>query len=198
MRRWSALTEVVRLHGDPRPWQDTAPIAVAGQKWTRSLRAAGLVLRELGWWHEQEGDSICRWDVGGIKHFRPNFDSVQVLFGWLADWRRRSDLSRCGRVAKSHHRAGLDHCGRGRALPGVSRDALCLFRGHLAAYRHGDLTTRQLALATGCLGWRKAKKLGLDAPPPLWTPRPKQTSLAVGVPGHATLVGTWSLCGQPS
>ena len=166
MRRWAALTEAVRLHGDARPWQDTAPLAVASQKWTRSVPAAVLVLRELGWWHEQEGNAICRWDVGGIQRsFRLNLDSDHVLFEWLADWHRRAELRRCGRVARSYHRTDSAHCGRGRALPGVARDALCLFRGHLAAYRHGDLIQRQLALATGCSGWHKAKKLGLDAPP---------------------------------
>ena len=163
MRHWSVLSEVARLHGRLRAWQETAPLAVALRPWHRVLSVARSVLAELQWWTD-DGSQVCRVDASGqVRTYRLNEDGLAVLFQWLADWHRRLVLQRCGRVARSLHRSG-EHLARGLDLPGVPPGALTLFRGHCKHYEEFSRPSRYAALVTGCSTWWLQGKLRLEAP----------------------------------
>ena len=166
MRHWSVFEEIIRLHGTIRPWQEHAPIAVVFRPWQLALPLATQVLQELRWWSDRSGNCIYRRDSTEIvREFHLNIDTPAVLREWLMDWHRRSALHKCGRIRRSLHRPHQPDLAQGADLPGVPVDSLCLFRGHVQAYRLGDVTVRHSALASGCTSWYKQKKMSRDTLP---------------------------------
>ncbi|CAE7891678.1 unnamed protein product [Symbiodinium sp. KB8] len=164
MRRWCVFQDILRILGELRPWQESAPLSVACRMWHHVLPVATQILEELGWWAEENGRAICRRDSHGVhRRFRVGEDSPRLLMDWLADWHRRGALQSCWPVAFSLHRPGQG-LAQGLDLPGVGPQEMCAFEGHRRAYERGDLVTKQLALASGCSAWRRLKKYNLQRP----------------------------------
>lgn len=164
MRKWCVFKDLLRIMGNVRPWQESAPISVSCRLWHHVLPVAKQVLSELSWWTEDNGRSFCRRDSSNLfRKFRVGIDSPRILMEWLSDWHRRKALQACGRVAVSLHRQGQG-LAQGHALPGVAPHALCIFEGHRQAYAHGDFVTKQIALASGCSGWHRCTKYKLPMP----------------------------------
>ena len=158
---WAALTEAIRLHSCPPVWMAAAPVQLARLKWPDLLPVTKEVLHSLQWWEEQDGCFICRRDTRQqIRRFELGVDSCKVLEDWLMDWFRRDALNRCGRVVRSLHRPPEPHLAQGPELPGIARHSLCIFAGHVEAWRKASTgAERRAALVTGCSAWYKTRKI---------------------------------------
>ncbi|CAE7206863.1 unnamed protein product [Symbiodinium sp. CCMP2592] len=153
--------EAARLQVSPPVWIEEESVDFAAKRWLELLPGARLLLDELQWWSAERGRFICRRDSYGVeRRFELGVDSLEVLFEWLRDERRRAGLAGCGRVFHSLHRPDpLDELAGGLTLPAPPRGSLCLFAGHRQMFaRAADAIDRASAMATGCSTWHKAKR----------------------------------------
>ena len=126
--------------------------------WQRFLPAVQPVLLALGWWISADGHAVCRTDSTGVqRQVLIGFDSISILHESLADWHRTRLLRTCGRLKQSLHRNDpAGELASGPELPGVPPSAICLFRGHVAAWAcNSSPLLRKAALATGGSFWGK-------------------------------------------
>lgn len=111
--------------------QETAQFRAA--RWTTLLPVVGVQLDVLSWWHEENGDVLCRRDSeGNVRKFLMGRDSESVIGEWLSDWHRRRTLAKCGRLATSLQRDASAEPGiaQGLTLSGVPASTLCRVAGH--------------------------------------------------------------------
>ncbi|CAE7202460.1 unnamed protein product, partial [Symbiodinium sp. KB8] len=158
--RRAALDEAVRFHSCAPAWIEEASLVLASRKWFDLLPVSNEVIRELGWWVDPSGSTLFRRDsVGVVRRFDLGIDARAVLHEWLRDVMRREMLARCLRVAKSLHRPEAEDLAQGLVLPGPPPGSLCIFAGHVAAWREAkDGLERATALAGGCTYWYKQRR----------------------------------------
>ena len=156
----SALVEAIRLASTPRDWIEDAPLTFVSRNWYDLLPVTNEVLRDLGWWTNQAGTHLFRRDsVGVLRQFQLGFDNREVLFEWLRDVHRRLRLAACSRVCRSLHRDPQQDLAQGLDLPGPPPGSLCLFQGHVRAWKRArDALDRAAALAGGCSSWYKVQR----------------------------------------
>ncbi|CAE7766887.1 unnamed protein product [Symbiodinium sp. CCMP2592] len=157
----AALRQAARLQASPPVWIEEESVDFAAKRWLELLPGARLLLDELQWWSAERGRFICRRDsYGVVRWFELGVDSMEVLFEWLRDERRRAGLAGCGRVLRSLHRPDpQNELAGGLVLPAPPRGSLCLFAEHRQMFaRAADAIDRASALATGCSTWHKAKR----------------------------------------
>ena len=156
----AALAEAGRLRVHGPAWIEEESVRFAAFRWYHLLPVAVEILQELGWWTDVDGRYLCRRDAGGaLRRFELGVDGDAVLEEWLRDWHRRRGVNNCGRVANSLHRPPAENLAQGLHLPGVPRDSLCIFAGHVEAWRGArDAVDRSTALAAGCSTWHKCRR----------------------------------------
>ena len=151
----AALRQAVRMQASPPIWIEEESVDFAARRWPELLPCAMLVLAELHWWPAERGRFICRRDsYGMVRRFELGVDTMEVIFSWLRDERRRAGLASCERVSRSLHRPDPDDVlAGGLVLPAPPRGSLCLFAGHRQMFaKAGDVIDRASAVATGCSG----------------------------------------------
>ena len=157
----AALRQAARMQASPPVWIEEESVDFAAKRWPELLPCAMLVLSELQWWPADRGRFICRRDsYGMVRWFELGVDTMEVIFGWLRDERRRAGLASCERVTRSLHRPDPENVlAGGLVLPAPPRGSLCLFAGHRQMFAQaGDVIDRASAMATGCSTWHKAKR----------------------------------------
>ncbi|CAE7672255.1 unnamed protein product [Symbiodinium pilosum] len=156
----AALREAIRLQSVGPVWIEDAPLTLAARKWFDFLPVTKDVVRSLGWWPDPAGSFLYRSDsTGCVRQFQLGVDNRDVLFEWLRDHHRRQRLGRCIRVKTSLRREPEPQLAQGLDLPGPPANTLCLFRGHVEAWRSArDGLERATALAGGCTHWYKLKR----------------------------------------
>ncbi|CAE7286667.1 unnamed protein product [Symbiodinium sp. CCMP2592] len=156
----SALAEAIRLASTSLDWIEDAPLTFVCRKWYDLLPVTNEVLRALGWWTNPAGTHLFRRDsVGDLRQFQLGVDNREVILEWLRDVHRRLRLASCSRVCRSLHRDPQPDLAQGLDLPGPPPESLCLFQGHVKAWKRArDSVDRATALAGGCSSWYKVKR----------------------------------------
>ena len=86
-------------------WLETVPLNRAAPRWAALIPEAPGLLQKLGWQLNLAGTALSRLDRAGRRRsVYPGRDGFRVLFQWLRQHFRQTQVAKAGRICRSQHR----------------------------------------------------------------------------------------------